>query len=205
MKRRGFTLLEILIVIALLGSLLLLLFGTHLQIRQLLAEQSKASQKTGDILAFLKTLSSDLHNLVYEKWNSRQHFIARKVIMGGRRLDELLFTTSRLYNNPASLQTQVHNVHYFADIADGESAVVYRREDVFADPKNLRQGYAIPMAWDIEELVFEFSQSGQSWEDEWDFAVKQVMPRFIRCTLKWKEGGQERMFQFVVRPPILWY
>lgn len=203
--RRGFTLIEVLIVLALLGSLILLLFGTHLQIKELLAEQSIASQKGAEILAFLKTLSLDLNNLVYEKWNTRQHFMARRHQIAGRRIDELLFSTGRLYNNPASLQNQIHNVQYFGDLDAQDQITVYRREDIFVDPKNLAQGYAIPMATGIEELVFEFSQSGQNWEEEWDFAVKQVMPRFIRCTVKWKEGGQDRIFQFTVRPPILWY
>ncbi len=205
MRRRGFTLIEILIVMALLGVLFSVLFGTHMQIRQLLAEQSVASNRTSDILAFMKTLSSDLHNLVYDKWNTRQLFIARKNSVNGKRIDDLMFTTGRLYNNPSSLQTQVHNVYYFGDVDENDQVQIFRREDVFADPRNPGQGFAVPMAAEIEEFSLQFSQGGTSWDDEWDFATKRVMPRYIKCTLKWKELGQDRIFSFEIRPPLLWY
>lgn len=203
--KRGFTLIEILIVMGLLGVLFGILFGTHLQVRKLLADQSIASNNSNEVLAFMKTLSADLHNLVYKKWQTKQLFIATKDIVGGKRIDNLLFTTGRLYNNPASLQTQVHNVSYFGDTTKNGSIQIFRREDVFADPNNPGQGFAVPMAGNIEEFSVQFSQGGTNWEDEWDFAIKQVMPRYIRCTLRWKERDQERSFSFEVRPPLLWY
>lgn len=204
--KRGFTVIEALIVMALVGMLFTALFTSYMQVKRLLVEQTGNSRKNEEIMSFLKILSADLQNMINEPWNTRQIFIGRRNMMQGIRIDQLIFTTGNGYANPSTLQTQVRTVAYEAVLDESNNKVyIVRREDQFADYVNPGNGIPVPLVSDPEEFALSFSQTGQDWSDDWDYVQRRAFPRYIKCVIKWKEGAETREMTTEIRPPVMWY
>ena len=203
-RNSGFTLIELLVVMGLIGLLLTGLFGTYLQVQELIYKQSKGSENSGQALNFMRVLSSDLNNIVFEKWNDRQPFIIEKSIIDGKRIDRLFFVSSSLHSNPANYQNSAFNVSYQGK-ADFENGVIlYRLEDVFADSSQKLKGIPIPYVDNVQEFAVQASNNGRDWVDGWDRKINNVLPRYLKVILKWNEMGKEREFEFELRPPLAW-
>ena len=56
LRNSGFTLIELLVVMGLIGLLLTGLFGTYLQVQELIYKQSKGSENSGQALNFMRVL-----------------------------------------------------------------------------------------------------------------------------------------------------
>lgn len=206
-KKNGFTLVEAIIVLALVGILFTTLFASYLQIKKVLTEQSGRSMRSESAMIFMKVLSADLQNLVNEPWNPKQMFISKKNMVAGKRIDTLVFVSGSGYANPSTMQSQVRTVTYEVSHnfdADDKLSIV-RIEDSFADYKNPGHGIPIPLFENPVEFSLEYSQTGQDWSDEWDYVQRQSFPRYIKSTLRWEEGDILRESITQIRPPIMWY
>jgi hypothetical protein len=189
---------------SLIGLLLTGLFGTYLQVQELIYKQSQGSENSGQALHFMRTLSSDLNNIVFEKWNDRQPFLIEKSIIDGKRIDRLFFVSSSLYANPANYQNSAFNVSYQGKVDFEKGVVLYRMEDVFADSSLKIKGIPIPYVNNVEEFAVQASNNGRDWIDGWDRKMNNVLPRYLKVILKWNEAGKEREFEFELRPPLAW-
>lgn len=183
--KKGFTLLELIIVLTLASVFLIGIITTYLQIQKVLKSQTQASFNGQKAEELYEILSHDLQNIVVEPWNRKYFFTAQKSILGGARMDFLNFISGSLYSNPLALQTQVYNVTYFAE-ADPQSGelTLYRSEDMFTDYKNTKGGIPVPVLENIREFRAEFSIDNKNWVDDWDYSLKQRIPIYIRITIR---------------------
>ncbi len=206
-RARGFTLVELIIVIGLLGFLITALFGSYFQIKQLLLIENEAAITGNRAMLALKTISEDLNNLFIEgRWNPKQIFEIRKDTIGSKRVDFMNFASTKLFSNPQTMQSSVRMVTYYGEVDEESGRVnLMRREDIFLDKNNPTAGVAIPLFQGIEKLEVQFSRDGGSFNDEdWSYASKRTYPRYIQVTMGWKEQGRDREYSFEVRPPIVW-
>lgn len=204
LPRRGFTLVELTIVMALTGFLLLAVFGSYFQIRALLLRQSQASGRNNQAIFLMKTLLHDLNTPLSQNWNKAQFFSGKKEVVGGKRADRLNFPAGNIYANPSGMQSAVYTVSYYSEPDDKGQLVLYRREDIFLDSQKREAGLAIPYLENLQEFRLEFSANGQNWVDEWNYAQTRSIPGIIRVHLSWlePESSQARVFTFEVRPLV---
>ena len=204
-RNQGFTILEVTIVMALFAFLLAGMFGFYFQINDLMKTQHEESINNGQALQAMTTLSNDMNNIFFESWNDRQNFVITKQVKDNKRIDFLHFPTATMYSNPGTMQSGVRSVTYYAeDDPEKDIMVLYRKEDIFVTEKDKNEGIAVPLLSGIELLEVQFSMTGTDWFDEWDYAIRKNLPRYIKVNFGWKEGENVKKFTFHVRPPLLW-
>ncbi|MDH5716566.1 MAG: prepilin-type N-terminal cleavage/methylation domain-containing protein [Spirochaetia bacterium] len=205
-SRRGFSLLEMIIVMALVSVLFLGLLTSFFQMERLMSSQKIAADKSQNAINLMKMLSADLQNIVYEKWNIKDSFfLGKKEIVGGTRVDFLNFPTGSLYSNPSTLQSNVFSVAYYGKIDDNTGILnLYRREDIFISKIEESAGVGVPIIQNVKAFEVQYSTNSKTFDDEWDSALKSnTFPNIIKVRLVWEENDQEREFTFESYPPIL--
>jgi prepilin-type N-terminal cleavage/methylation domain-containing protein len=208
MKRRGFTLVELLIVIGLAGFIFTTLMAVYMQVKKLTYDQTRVSSQSAAVIDLGVAISYDLANLIYEKYNVRQVFLVEKELHGGRRFDALVFPSAALNANPSVLQARSFMISYFVERSKtGQEYILYRAEDMFIDPRNLFRGVAVPMLGFVDEFRVECSNNGIDYEESWDYKTRRQMPRYIRAVIRYRPSEtSNEISEYVVdvRPPILW-
>jgi len=212
-KKRGFTLIEILLVSALMGTLFVMMFGTFFQINEIVSFQTSASDRATSALNSLNTLAADFNNLVTDNWYNKEatydiarpYFLVKKNIDSGKRFDFASFISGQYYSNNMALQSRVHTVTYYVkEDETNQKKTLFRRESVFADYKNPHSGISLPLIEEIEEFKIEFSVNGDNWVDDWDYDEKKSFPKYIQVTIKWEQNNTIRQLSRIILPPILW-
>lgn len=208
MKRRGFTLVELLIVIGLSGFIFTTLMAVYMQVKKLSYDQTRVSSQSSAVIDLGVAISYDLENLIFEKYNVRQVFTVEKELHGGRRFDAFVFPSAALNANPSVLQARSFMVSYFVERSStGLDYTLYRSEDMFIDYKNPFRGVAVPLLRFVDEFKVEGSNNGVDYEETWDYKTRRQIPRYIRITIKYRPSEtSNEISEYVVdvRPPILW-
>ena len=208
MKRRGFTLVELLIVIGLSGFIFTTLMAVYMQVKKLSYDQTRVSSQSSAVIDLGVAISYDLENLIFEKYNVRQVFTVEKELHGGRRFDAFVFPSAALNANPSVLQARSFMVSYFVERSStGLDYTLYRSEDMFIDYKNPFRGVAVPLLRFVDEFKVEGSNNGVDYEETWDYKTRRQIPRYIRVTIKYRPSEtSNEISEYVVdvRPPILW-
>ncbi|MCS6972376.1 MAG: type II secretion system GspH family protein [Turneriella sp.] len=207
-SQRGFTLVELLIVIGLSGFIFVTLMAIYLQVKKLTYEQTRVASQSAAVIDFGVAISYDLANLIFEKYNTRQVFLIERELHGGKRFDAFVFPSAALYSNPSVLQSRSFMVAYFVERdRDGRNYTLYRSEDMFVDPRNLYRGVPVPMVRFVEEFKVEGSNNGVDFEEGWDYRVRRQIPRYVRITLQYRVSETSdtiSTYTIDVRPPIMW-
>ena len=207
MKRRGFTLVELLIVIGLSGFIFTTLMAVYMQVKKLSYDQTRVASQSAAVIDFGVAISYDLENLIFEKYNVRQVFSVEKELHGGRRFDAFVFPSAALNANPSVLQARSFMVSYFVERnPNGQDYTLYRAEDMFIDYKNPFRGVAVPMLKFVDEFKVEGSNNGVDYEETWDYKTRRQIPRYIKITIRYRPSEfSNEISEYVVdvRPPIL--
>jgi prepilin-type N-terminal cleavage/methylation domain-containing protein len=208
MKRRGFTLVELLIVIGLAGFIFTTLMAVYMQVKKLSYDQTRVSSQSSAVIELGVAISYDLENLIFEKYNVRQVFSVEKELHGGRRFDAFVFPSAALNANPSVLQARSFMVSYFVERnPNGPDYTLYRAEDMYIDYKNLFRGVAVPMLKYVDEFKVEGSNNGIDYEETWDYKTRRQIPRYIKMTIRYRPSElSNEISEYIVdvRPPILW-
>lgn len=207
-RRRGFTLVELLIVMGLTGFIFTTLMAVYLQVKKLSYEQTRVSNQSAAVIDFGTAISYDLANLVFEKFNIKQVFLVEKELHGGKRFDAFVFPSAALNANPSVLQARSFMVSYFVERdKDGQNYTLYRAEDMYIDYRNLYRGVAVPMVKLVDEFKVEGSNNGVDYEESWDYKSRRQIPRYVKITVRYR-ASETAMdiseYSVEVRPPILW-
>ena len=212
----GFTLIEILIVLAITTVLFTFLISYYFQVNDVTSIQSERSQISQKVSSTMKMVRKDLNNLVTDKWhlpkpnsidNVKNIFTSKQDPKFSRRGDAINFLSSKLYVNTMMLSSQVFNVTYFCKYNEQkDSFTIYRRENIFADYELPIGGVSVPVANNVHSFYFEFSNDGKTWEkQEWDYNVERRYPLYVAINIEFQiESGKIYKFREIVSPPILW-
>lgn len=207
-QRKGFTLVELLIVIGLAGFIFTTLMGVYMQVKKLTYDQTRVSSQSAAVIDVGVCMSYDLANLIFEKSNVRQVFTVEKELHGGKRFDAFVFPSAALNASPSVLQARSFMVSYFVERnSKDQNYTLYRAEDMFIDHKNPFRGVPVPMLNFVEEFKVEGSNNGVDYEETWDYKTRRSMPRYVKISIRYRptEASNEVSdYVFEVRPPITW-
>ncbi|PJZ68528.1 prepilin-type cleavage/methylation domain-containing protein [Leptospira perolatii] len=208
-KRSGFTLLELSIVAMLLGSLLVLVFGTYTSLLRI----SKAASDSGgatkeDAMLALENLRSTLSMAYFLQSEPRLIFVSRKERKDGKkhpgeRGQHIVFAAVHPNSEETSLP-EVREVEFFIkDLGEDNGLALIRREDEIVDRYPFSGGQDYTLLENVKSLSFKFSKTGSKWDDEWDSREAKSLPRLIRIEMIAKIGKDERRFETLAFPGIL--
>ena len=203
--QKGFTLIEILTVIALSSFLFITIFGLYFRIKDLIYDQGLLSQKKSHAFSVIEMISNDLRNLYYEKWNKNSFFEGEKAFSTHVRIDTLNFVSSTLYSNASTMQNRVFSINYFGEENEDGHIYLFRQESAFLDYKEKNWGIPIPILKDVILFEVNYSSNGTQWEEEWNLESQRKLPGFVRIRIRWLEVGEEKEHVVAVQPYIAGY
>ncbi|TGK08684.1 prepilin-type cleavage/methylation domain-containing protein [Leptospira fletcheri] len=212
--RSGFTLLELSIVAMLLGGMLVMIFGTYTSLLRISRDNS--SEEGADrqqAMSALENIRSTLAMTFFFQNEKRLVFVSRR----GRKSEDgtkhpkessndyfIVFSAVHPNSEETALP-EVREVEYFLKQGEeGRGYLLMRREDQIVDKYPFAGGQEYVLLSGVKSLSFKFSRTGSKWEEEWDSREAKNIPRLIRIEIVAKIGSEERRFETLAFPGILY-
>jgi general secretion pathway protein J len=198
-SKRGFTLLEVLIALALLVILSGALYGTYFSLMRGRDMAVEKMENRRELSVTLDQLRRELSASFYSVQNKRSHFVVEDRDYFGKPASKLDFTamaSPRSDNLRASDQVQVI---YRAAEKEKKLSLARQEKDLFMTTEPL----PYPQMREMEGFLVECYDGGK-WVRTWDTSasLNNRLPTAVRVTLSVKEGEKIVNFSTIARPRI---
>jgi len=200
----GFTLLEVLIAVVLLGILAAALYGSYftvLKARERSAEGTEARRELGNTLDLLRR---EVDAARYIAGDKRLRFVVEDRDSFGRPASNLELTTLA---PPAPLiagykESGVIDVQYRMVEKEQQRLILTRREqDLLLESTDVP---SYPQMERISSFLVECSSDGTKWVKSWDTALNGRLPKIVRITVQVEEQeGQPAAFSVYAAPRVV--
>ncbi|GFE59468.1 type II secretion system protein GspJ [Geobacter sp. AOG2] len=199
-RNKGFTLLEVLIAVVLLGILTAALYGSYfavLKARERSAEGMEERRELGNTLDLLRR---EIDSALYTSSDKRLKFVVEDRDSFGQPASNLEVTTLA---PPAPLvdgrkESGVIDVQYRMEEKEDKHLILTRREqDVLLESTDVS---AYPQMERISSFLVECSSDGSKWVKSWDTALNGRLPKWVRVTVQVEENGSLVAFSVYATP-----
>ena len=183
--RKGFTLLEVLVAMALLVIVVAALYSTYFGLLKGRETAAAGMESRREWRAALDMLHRELAAAFYVSGNKRLHFIVEDRDEFGKPASTLEFTSfvpPRSGDYPHSDQVAIS---YKPEVKEGKMTLMRQARDLYvaSDP------VPYPQVEELEGFLVE-CLNGDKWVRSWDTAVNGRLPKAVRVTLRTKEGDR---------------
>jgi general secretion pathway protein J len=194
---KGFTLIEILIAVVLMGILAGALYGSYftvLRARERAADGMEARRELGGTLDLIRR---EFAAATYSKTDKRLRFVVEDRDNFGKPASTLEFTTLTPPSAPGRKESGIIAVRYRMISKEGQQVLTRREQDVFFEAADAK-GY--PQMELIRSFLVECFD-GTKWVRSWDSAaaLNNALPKMLRVTIQVEEDG--RPVEFSVLAP----
>ena len=189
-SNRGFTLLEILIAVVLLGILSAALYGSYftvLRARETVFEGMEARRELGSTLDLIRR---EVAAAVYTSDDKRLRFVVEDRDNFGKPASSLEMTTATPSTVPGRMESGVNAIRYRLVEKDKNYILTRREQDVFFESADAK-GY--PQMDRISSFLVE-CYDGSKWVKSWDTALNHALPKMVRITVQVDENGRPAEF-----------
>jgi general secretion pathway protein J len=180
----GFTLLEVLVALALLAVIASALYGSYFTLFKGKETTIAGMDQRRAVRETLDLLRRELSSCWYRAGKPATTFVVEDRDQFGKPASRLVFTTIAppiASGQPVSDQLSVE----YTTIAKGEELDLNRSaQDLHKSAKPM----PYPQIEKIEGFLVECSSDGSKWVKSWDTAINRNLPKAVRVTLQVKEG-----------------
>lgn len=204
----GFTLMEVLIAIAILAIVMAIVYGSFVQTRRVIDRAEGAVEELRGVRVAFNRMMLDL-NMAFispnDKDNEYTVFVGTDSDANGYPDDSIDFTSysNRIRNKDAKESDQMEVGYYLKRDYEG-NAVLMKREKKRLDKNPMYGGKSYEITEDIVGLNFRYLEKG-AWYDSWDSRAKSSdkLPEAVEITIIVKESDEvERSYKTVVDIPL---
>lgn len=199
---RGFTLLEVLIAVVLLGILTAALYGSYFAVIRARDRAAEGMETRRELGTTLDLIRREINSAVYNRIDpneKRLKFVVEDRDSFGRPASNLEFTTLAPPAGPGVKESGIIDVRYRMLERDKKQILTRREQDIFfvndASP-------VYPQMENITSFLVECSSDGSKWVRTWDAALNNGPPPYVRITVQFDEGGKPQEFSIYAAPKM---
>lgn len=189
-SNKGFTLLEILIAVVLLGILTTAIYGSYFTVLRARERASEGMEARRELGSTLDLIRREFAAAVYSRNDKRTRLVVEDRDHFGKPASTLELTTLTPPAGSGRRESGVMTVRYGMSDRDQQRILTRREQDIFftvADAK----GY--PQMERISSFLVE-CYDGSKWVRSWDTALNGSLPRMLRITVQVDEDGRQVEF-----------
>jgi general secretion pathway protein J len=196
-SQHGFTLLEILIALALLGVLAGALYGTYFSLIKGRESAIVGMEARRELRTTLDLLRRELNSALYRRNNKRLHFSVENRDIFGKPASVLAFTSIAPPQPGGQIISDQLDLKYEIVERDKEMILTRQAKDIFHAGEAARY----PQMESIEGFLVE-CQNGDKWVKVWDSAINFGLPQAIRVTVTVKDGEKTADYTLLATPRV---
>jgi general secretion pathway protein J len=202
-RNKGFTLLEVLIAVVLLGILTAALYGSYFTVLKARERSAQGMEERRELGNTLDLLRREIDAARYVAGDQRLRFVVEDRDSFGRPASNLELTTLA---PPSPLvagrkESGVIDVQYRMVEKEKQQLILTRREqDILLESTAVP---AYPQMERISSFLVECSNDGSNWVKSWDTRLNGRLPKFVRITVQVEEQeGQPVQFSVYAAPRV---
>lgn len=194
---KGFTLLEVLIAVVLLGILAAALYGSYFTVLKARERSAAGMEERRELGTTLDLLRREIDAALYTSSDKRLKFVVEDRDSFGRPASNLELTTLA---PPSPLgagrkESGVIDVQYRMVEKEKQQLVLTRKEqDILLESTTVPD---YPQMERISSFLVECSSDGSKWVKSWDTALNGGLPKYVRITVQVEEQ-EGQLVAFVV-------
>jgi general secretion pathway protein J len=170
---RGFTLIELMIAIAIMSAMLAALYGSFLLADRALVQVGESSLKLQESCAFVDTLKRELESVRYSPDNSFCVFKMNDRDFYGRQASSLTMTTT------TPLMKGLAKINYAIEERDGSLVITKSMVSAFSREAEENR---VDLVEDIESFTLQ-AKYQDTWVKTWDSSLSKDAPAEVKITL----------------------
>ncbi len=194
----GFTLLEILIALALLGVLAGALYGTYFSLIKGREAANEGMEARRELRTTLDLLRREINSALYNKNNKRLHFSVEDRDVFSKPASVLAFTAIASPQPGGLVVSDQVDLKY--EILEREKQLILTRraKDIYHSGEAARY----PQMENIEGFLVE-CKNGDKWVKTWNApAVNFSLPEAVRVTVTVKDGEKTATYTVLAAPRL---
>jgi general secretion pathway protein J len=189
-SNKGFTLLEILIAVVLLGILSAALYGSYFTVLNARERASEGMEARRELGSTLDLIRREFAAAVYNRDDKRLRFIVEDRDNFGRPASSLELTTMIPSSGQGRKESGISSVRYRLEEKDKRFILTRREQDIFFESADAK-GY--PQMERVSDFLVE-CYDGSKWVKSWDTALNGALPKMLRATVHVIEDGRSVEF-----------
>ena len=200
-RNSGFTLLEVLIAVVLLGILTAALYGSYfgvLRARDRASSGMESRRELGATLDLIRREVSAAPVIVAGITDKRLRFVVEDRDNFGVPSSTLELTTLAPPAGPGRNESGIVIVTYRIVEKDKMRILTRQERDLFSEDSTV---HAYPQMEQISSFLVECSSDGSKWVKTWD-TTNQGLPRLVRVTVQVEEEGKPVEFSVLSVPQV---
>jgi general secretion pathway protein J len=184
-SNRGFTLIEILIAVVLLGILSAALYGSYFTVLSARERASEGMEARRELGSTLDLIRREFAAARFDRDDKRLRFIVEDRDNFGRPASSLELTTLIPSPGQGRKESGISAVRYRLEEKDKRFILTRREQDIFFESADV-SGY--PQMEQISDFLVE-CYDGSKWVRSWDTALNSKLPIMLRVTVHVVEDG----------------
>lgn len=197
-RNNGFTLLEVLIAVVLLGILSAALYGSYFGVLKARDRAAVGMESRRELGATLDLIRREVASAVYNNTDKRLHLVVEDRDNFGASSSMLELTTLAPPSGQTRKESGIVVVTYKMVEKDKKRILVRQERDLFSEETTIP---AFPQMEQISAFLVE-CYDGSKWVKSWDSAINFKLPTSVRVTVQVEEEGKPVQFTVLSTPRI---
>lgn len=195
-RNSGFTLLEVLIAVVLLGILSAALYGSYFGVLKARDRAAAGMESRRELGATLDLIRREVSSAVYHNTDKRLRFVVEDRDNFGVPSSALELTPLTPPSGQTRSESGIAVVTYKMVEKDKKRILVRQERDLFSEETKIP---AYPQMEQISSFFVE-CYDGSKWVKSWDSAINFKLPVSVRVTVQVEEEGKPVQFTVISTP-----
>lgn len=197
-RNSGFTLLEVLIAVVLLGILTAALYASYFGVIRARDRASAGMESRRELGATLDLIRREVSSALYNRSDKRLRFVVEDRDNFGAQSSTLELTTLAPPSGQNRSESGIVAVVYKMAEKNKKRSLTRQERDLISEEVAVP---AYPQMEQISAFMVE-CYDGSKWVKSWDTAINWALPKSVRVTVQIEEEGKPQQFTVLSVPRV---